>query len=223
MWLNSQVPLQDITGQKVKVEKKVMALAKKNLDHLTDIQILLGLSGLLPLLRVVHNLMQFAQSREVFVYDCVSAIQLCIADVTAFYIDESTAFTQDNFWDFKGLMHVKHDAIPMSWVQTACNTFDQNVVQVAEALHFTPTGYSIPTSYRPVFHLPSAVGATASVQSKKTEMRTEPVTRELYASIVADVKKACIGLRPSLIFTLFCCNALKCRLCLVTNTKLSFM
>ena len=57
MWLDSQVPLQDVTGQKVKVEKKVMALAKKNLDHPTDIQILLGLLGLLPLLRIVHNLM----------------------------------------------------------------------------------------------------------------------------------------------------------------------
>ena len=155
--------------------------------------------------------------------DYVSAIQLCIADVTAFYMDERTAFTQDNFWDFKGLMHVKHDAISMSWVQTASNTFDLNAVQAAEALHFTSTGYSIPTSHRTVFHQPPVVGATASVQSEKTEVRTEPVTMELYASIVADVKKACIGLRPSLIFTLFCCNALRCRLYLITNTKLSFM
>ena len=37
MWLDSQVPLQDVTGQKVKVEKKFMALARENLDHLIDI------------------------------------------------------------------------------------------------------------------------------------------------------------------------------------------
>ena len=57
MWLDFQVLLQDIIGQKVKVEKKFMALARKNLEHLTDIQILLRLSGLLPLLRAVHSLM----------------------------------------------------------------------------------------------------------------------------------------------------------------------
>ena len=198
MWLDSQVPLQDVTDQKVKVEKKFMALARKNLDHLTDIQILLGLSGLLPLLRVVHSLMQFAQSREVFVCDYVSAIHLCIADITAFYVDESSAFTQDNFWNFKGLMDVMHDAMPMSWVQTASDTFDLNTVHAAEALHFTPTGYSIPAIYRFVFHPPLVVPAATSAQPEKTEVRTQAVTRKLYAGIMADVKKACRGLRPPL-------------------------
>ena len=167
--------------------------------------------------------MQFAQSREVFVCDYVSAIHLCIADITAFYVDETTAFTQVNFWDFKGLMDVKHDAIPMSWVQTASNTFDLNAVHAAEALHFTPTGYSIPTSHRFVFHPPPAVLAAISAQPEKTEVRTQAVTRELYAGIVADVKKACRGLRPPVIFTLFCCAAVRCRLCLLTNTKLPFL
>jgi hypothetical protein len=32
-------------------------------------------------------------------------------------VDDSIAFTQDIFWDFKALSGVKHDAIPMAWVQ----------------------------------------------------------------------------------------------------------
>ena len=155
--------------------------------------------------------------------DYVSAIHLCIADITAFYVDESTTFMQDNFWDFKGLMDVKHDAIPMSWVQTACDTFDLNTVHAADVLHFTPTGYSIPASHRFVFHPPPAVPAATSAQSEKTEVRMQVVTRELYVGIVANVKKACRGLHPPVIFTLFCCVVVRCRLFLLTNTKLPFL
>ena len=172
MSLDSQRPVEEDLGKNGKVDKKCMALARKNLNHLTDIQVLLGLSGLLPLLRCVHSLMQFAQGRNVFVCDYVAAIHICIAEVTAFYIDDSTAFTQDVFWDFKALVQVKHNAIPMTWVQRA---FDLNS-DAAEVLHFTPVGYSIPATYRQ--------SGTEGV----------PVTREVYAHIVDDVQELCKGL-----------------------------
>ena len=60
MYLDSAKPVQDVLASKVKVDKKLMEIAKKNLDHLTDIQILLGLAGFLPLLKTIHSLMQFA-------------------------------------------------------------------------------------------------------------------------------------------------------------------
>lgn len=66
--------VEDGLGSKAKVNKKLMEIARKNLEHLTDVEILLGLSRLLPLLKCVHSLMQFAQARDVFVYDYVSAI-----------------------------------------------------------------------------------------------------------------------------------------------------
>ena len=97
MSLDSQRPIQDDLGKKGKVDKKCMALTCKNLNHLIDIQVLLGLFGLLPLLRCVHSLMQFAQGRDVFVCDYVAAIHICIAKVTTFYMDDSTAFSQDVF------------------------------------------------------------------------------------------------------------------------------
>jgi len=74
----------------------------------------------------------------------VVAIYICIAEVTAFYIDDSTLFSQEAFWDFKALVQVKHDAIPMTWVQRA---FDLNF-DATEVLHFTPVGYSILASHR---------------------------------------------------------------------------
>jgi hypothetical protein len=62
-------------------------------------------------------LMQFAQGRNLFVCNYMAVIQMCIVEITAFYVDDSIAFTQDIFWDFKALSGVKHDAIPMAWVQ----------------------------------------------------------------------------------------------------------
>ena len=172
MHLDSQRPLEEaVAGRpKPKIDKKLMEIARKNLDHLCDIQILLGLSGLLPLLKCVHSLMQFAQGRDVFVCDYVSAIQMCIAEVFSFYLDDSTAFTDDVFWDFKGLVAVKHDAIPMGWVQSA---FDLNE-DATDVLHFTPTGHIIPATHRN--------GATCS-----------PLTRGVFDGIVFDVKQACRG------------------------------
>ena len=97
MFTDSKRPLEDSLGSKAKIDKKLMEIAKKNLAHLTDVQILLGLSGLLPLLKCVHSLMQFAQARDVFVCDYVSAIQMCIAEVFSFYLDDHVAFSHDVF------------------------------------------------------------------------------------------------------------------------------
>jgi hypothetical protein len=83
--------------------------------------------------------MQFAQGREVFVCDYVSPIQICMAEVIAFYVDDNTAFSQDIFWDFKALTEVRHNAIPMSWVQSALDLNSSS----EEHLHFTPIGHII--------------------------------------------------------------------------------
>jgi hypothetical protein len=172
MSIDSKTPEKDNQGKKAKTDKKLLKLTQKNLSHLTDIQILLGLSGLLPLLRCIHSLMQFAQVCEVFVCDYVSAIQICMAKVTAFYVDDNTAFSQDIFWDFKALTEVRHNAIPMSWVQSALDLNSSS----EEHLHFTPTGHIIQAFHR---H-----GETRKASS---------VTRSVYASIMEDVKNLCKG------------------------------
>ena len=117
MQLDSQTPERDVDGKKPKTDKKLFKLTQANLPYLSNIQILLGWLGLLPLLRSVHSLIQFAQGQDLFVCNYVAAIQMCIVETTAFYVDDSTAFTQDLFWDFKALSSMRHDAIPMAWVQ----------------------------------------------------------------------------------------------------------
>lgn len=175
MQIDSEPPTKDDTGKKMPKDKKLIKLAKKNLGFLCDIQILLGLSGLLPLLRCVQSLMKFAQGRDLFVCDYVAAIQVCMAEITAFYVDDTTAFSQDIFWDFKALEQVRHDAIPMSWVDAAFDLNQSEGVDNAH-LHFSPPGHSIPAYHQ-------------HEDGEKCH-----VTRAVYANIIFDIKTLCKGI-----------------------------
>ena len=69
----------------------------------------------------------------------VVAIQMCMVEIMVFYVDESIAFIQDIFWNFKALCDVRHDAIPMSWVPKALDLNFEGL----ECLHFIPVTHSI--------------------------------------------------------------------------------
>lgn len=172
MQRDSVAPTADGDGNAGKKDKGLMKLASKNLAYLCDFRIVLGLAGLLPMLRSVHSLIKFSQSREVFVCDYVAAIQICVAEVQAMYVDEVTAFKQDLFWDFNALNEIRHDAIPMSWVTPALG-----LNQVGETLYFTPGDHSI-----------QALTLNANGGS------STPISRELHASICDDVRAMCKGI-----------------------------
>ena len=117
--------------------------------------------------------MKFAQQRDPFVCNYMAVIQICMAKVIAFYVDDTIAFNQDIFWDFKTLEQVRHDAIPMSWTNVAFDLNESEGVEHAH-LHFSPPGHSI-RAYHQHRH-----GA-------------KHVTRSIYANIVADVETLCKG------------------------------
>ncbi|KAG0572981.1 hypothetical protein KC19_VG138700 [Ceratodon purpureus] len=143
------------------------------LAYLTDVQILLGLACLLPMLRSLHSLIKFAQGRDLFVCDYVAPIHCCMEEVQAFYVDEAKSFEQDIFWDFKALLQTKHDHIPMTW-KTTSEGLDLNSDGL-EILHFTPTSHNI----RAVYVAPNG--------------KASHVTRDVYACIIHDVKVMCRG------------------------------
>jgi flagellar biosynthesis protein FlhB len=51
-----------------------------NYEHVCDLQIMFGLSCILSLLKFVHVLIKFAQSKDVFVHDLVVAIEVYQGD-----------------------------------------------------------------------------------------------------------------------------------------------
>jgi hypothetical protein len=48
-----------------------------NLFLFTNVETLLGLNAMMPLLEVVHSLIKFAQLRDVFVCDFISIVKIC--------------------------------------------------------------------------------------------------------------------------------------------------
>jgi hypothetical protein len=90
--------------------------AKQNYEHLCDLQILLGLAYILPLLESMHVLIKFAHMSDVFVCNLVVAIKVYQGDLYNMYLEQSLNFTIDTYWAFKSLLECKHENIHMKWI-----------------------------------------------------------------------------------------------------------
>jgi hypothetical protein len=66
-------------------------------EHFCDLHILLGLVCILHLLKSMHALIEFAQSRDVFACDLVATTEVCQGDVYSMYYDQTSKFIIDNF------------------------------------------------------------------------------------------------------------------------------
>jgi hypothetical protein len=85
--------------------------AKLNYENLCDLQVLLGLAYILPLLEFVHAFIKSAQMKDVYVCDLVVAIKVCQGDIYMMDCDQTSKFTTYNFWVFKSLLEFKHENI----------------------------------------------------------------------------------------------------------------
>jgi hypothetical protein len=66
--------------------------AETNFHRLADVQTMLSLAAILPLLQSVKNLVLFAQSPSVYVCDFTRALKLCYQDIHDSYTTASSAF-----------------------------------------------------------------------------------------------------------------------------------
>ena len=65
---------------------------------LVDIEVLLSLACLMPLLNV-HCLIKFGQSLDVFICNFLQAVKVCQSELAYKYIDATTAFKKEDFND----------------------------------------------------------------------------------------------------------------------------
>jgi hypothetical protein len=99
-------------------------------------------------------------------------LKRCQVEITSYYIDEKSKFQHDAFWDFKALVGMWHDAIPMRWVYDALNLNSD----AQEYLHITPTGHSIRYAHRDL-----VIG------------ETKPITHELFLNIIDSTMQQSTG------------------------------
>ena len=96
------------------------------LDKLIDPYHALAMACILPLLELVDALIQFAQTRDVYVCDFVGALQICLTKLFALYIS-SEAFSGEDFLGFQHMVNLDHDQIQLKWSDMDLNTEGQHL------------------------------------------------------------------------------------------------
>jgi hypothetical protein len=62
-------------------DMNTMVVAKTNMGYLSDIQMIMGLICIMPLLKVVHTLIKFVQGQNTFVCDFVTSVKICCVEL----------------------------------------------------------------------------------------------------------------------------------------------
>lgn len=127
----------------------------------------LGISAVIPLLETIDVLCVFAQQSNVFVCDMVAALKLCEGQLYSLFVDTGNGFSQDEFWSFRGLQDSSHESIHLKWV---CDLNSSAEAQLA---------FSVAGTQHWAVH------------------DGEPVSRFVFAQLVARVKDQCAGMFPS--------------------------
>jgi hypothetical protein len=66
--------------------------AEPNFDYLVDVEVLLSLCYIMPLLNAVHQLIKLSHAKDVFICDFFAALKLSQQDLAQKYIDPVSAF-----------------------------------------------------------------------------------------------------------------------------------
>jgi hypothetical protein len=120
-WISCLEPMKRVLSEyhalvlKMHMDASSLATAKANLNLLCEIELLLGLTCILPMLEALNYLMKFSQQTACFVSDMVAAIKLCQADLFTWYVDPDTSYTADVFRKFKDILADTSDVFVHEW------------------------------------------------------------------------------------------------------------
>jgi len=147
--------------------------ADKTFEALIDVETMLGLACLVPLLEQLNAVIKFSQRRNIFVCDFVAALKHCQKELFLNYCDGQFAYQSDVFYDFNTLANLSHPDIKMAWKP------DLNIME--EHLVFECNSVPIWAKYK--------VGLVGNPVTYEYEF----VTRSAWSEMVARVKEACRG------------------------------
>jgi hypothetical protein len=104
-------------------------MALNNLNVMCDVEFILGLPCILPLLKCVHMLIKIAQDTNIFVCDFVEGVKLAQHKLYRLYCDPYIKFDDPTFDDFNAIEILTNDVLPMSWFSNVNG--GENVVYLA--------------------------------------------------------------------------------------------
>jgi hypothetical protein len=101
---------------KMTLDVPTIASTKSNLCLLIDVEMLLGLNVIMPLLHALHPLIKFAQLHDVFVCNFIAMVKICERDIYWMYDDIHSSFQGDVFMNFQALINCVHGSINFHWI-----------------------------------------------------------------------------------------------------------
>jgi hypothetical protein len=146
-----------------------LMVAMDYFELLCDVNLLVFLSCLLPMLEIIHPLIKFVQKWDVFVCDYVATIKICQGQLNSHYSNLDTKYVLDVFKEFLDLVDYTHNIVHLKW---KANSLDLNTLGV-EYLCFESLGYS--------FWVTCLNDHGENIQ----------ISREIYSSLVDVAKSSC--------------------------------
>jgi len=80
--------------------------AHENLKMLCDLELILALSCLMPMLEVIHTLIKYAQHQDAFIVNFVDAINFVEVELFHFHVNPIFSFDNVVFDDFTKLLSI---------------------------------------------------------------------------------------------------------------------
>jgi hypothetical protein len=96
---------------KMALDAPTISFTKSNLCLLINVEMLLGLNVVMPLLEVMHSLIKFAQLQDMFMCDFITTVKICEGEVYRMYYDIHSSFQGDVFMNFQPLIDCVHESI----------------------------------------------------------------------------------------------------------------
>ncbi len=103
-------------------DMNTMVVAKTNMGYLCDIEMIMGLICIMPLLEAMHTLIKLVQGQNIFVYDFVTSIKSCV-ELYNMYFNLEKKYNQKHFKGFFNLHQFTNDQLLTRWwIDHATNT-----------------------------------------------------------------------------------------------------
>jgi hypothetical protein len=145
MVVPSKVVFEEFKTILVKMAKDVVnEYVATNYEMLCDIEIVLGLTCLLPMLEVVQGLNKYAQNKKTFICDFVDNVKLCQVDLHNMYYNEKKKYNYNDFPQFWNFIDHTFDHLHIVWwnnpivgVQQATFSYNGKIVQLHKTCKLT--------------------------------------------------------------------------------------
>jgi hypothetical protein len=86
------------------------------MDLYDDLDVLLSLACILPILEIVHSLIKFFQGNDNFICDFVSVVKIYQPQLYSLFVDPTTKFQVEMFYEDLALLDCVHESITLNWI-----------------------------------------------------------------------------------------------------------